>query len=276
MTGLRRWRAGALSLLVVSAAPVGVRAQETRPPAIVAPPVAPLVRPAVEAADSLFDALDAVGALRRLEARIEAEPDDFEALWRAGRAALSLGVIARDADARRGWLDVGVGYAERARTLRPDDLDTTAWLAALKGRLALESDGSGDRARLAQEVWDLTGAVLAQDSTHAFANDIRGKANQEVMRLNRIQRFFARVFIGNDPLERSSWEQAEAHLRRAIESDPTVVLFYLDLGETYLLRGKREEAIATLVSGLALPIRLPPDGVFRAKMETLLAEARAR
>lgn len=44
-------------------------------------------------ADSLFFAMRPLSALRLLEAQLEANPDDYQACWRAARAALTLSLI---------------------------------------------------------------------------------------------------------------------------------------------------------------------------------------
>jgi Tfp pilus assembly protein PilF len=64
-------------------------------------------------------------------------------------------------------------------------------------------------------------------------------------------------------MRESSWEGAEEHLKRAIAADPTVVLFHLDLGETYQLQGKTDQARAAFQAGLKVPDLYPTDRKFK-------------
>ena len=111
---------------------------------------------------------------------------------------------------------------------------------------------------------------------HAFANNVRGKVHQEVRKLSWVKRWLGRKLKANDPLRYGTWEGAELHQNRAIERDPTIVLFYLDLGETYERRGKVIEAIRVVEGGLRLPERYPMDQVFKERMSALLVDLRSR
>jgi tetratricopeptide (TPR) repeat protein len=229
-----------------------------------------LVVPSVVVADSLFFGMDPLGALDRLEARLEVAPRDEEARWRAARAALALGLLEDDPGRRLQWLRVADQHGDSALALDPNDTDALAWSAAVTGRLALAARGAREKVRLGQEVWDLTHRLLAIDPDDALAHDVLGKLNLEILKLSGLQRFMARVFLGSDPIKRASWEDAERHLRAAIASDPTVVLFYLDMGEMYRHQERREEAIAAYRAGLAVPDLYPPDEKFKRDLRTRL------
>jgi tetratricopeptide (TPR) repeat protein len=230
----------------------------------------PLRRPAAEVADSLFWALDPLASLDVVESRLEFQPRDFEARWRAARAALVLGVMAEGWTPRDTWFRIAVAHGEQARRLRPRHPDALSWLAAAQGRRAIESRSARENARLGGIVWDLTEELLALDPDHALGNDVRGKLHQEVMKLAGWQRTLGRIFLRADLLGKASWEQSEEHLRRAIEADPGAVLPYLDLGETYMLQDKPELAREAFERGLALPNTYPPDPVFKAQIRRML------
>ena len=236
--------------------------------------VRPLVPTAVAAADSLFFSMEPLASFRRLEARVDVAPNDYEARWRAARAALVLGVIEDDRERTDRWLRIAVQHGSEALTLQPDNVDAMAWLAAAKGRLATDIAGIREQVRLGQEVWDLTQEILAIDHNHALANDVLGKLNQEVRSLSGFERFIARTFLGGgDPMKYSSWENSEEHLLRALASEPATVLFYLDLGDTYRLQGKLDLARTTYQEGLTLPDLYPLDpklkGQIISRMEQL-------
>ena len=226
--------------------------------------VAPLIPSTIVTADSLFFAMDPVAALGRLEVRLEVAPTDYEARWRAARAALALGVMTDARDMKSAYLRRSSFHAEAAVGLRPSDPDAISWLAAAKGRIAIDISGVRDQVRLGQQVWELTQQLLKLDPQHPLGNDVLGKLNQEVRKLSGFQRFVARTFMsGGAPMKGSSWEGAEEHLQRAIAADPTVVLFHLDLGETYQLQGKTDLARAAFEAGLKVPDLYPTDPKFK-------------
>lgn len=235
-------------------------------------PVAPtpLVQSASDRADSLFWAMNPVASLDVVETRLEFQPDDFEARWRAARAALVMGTMAEGWTVRDTWFRIAVSHGEQARQVEPQHPEALSWLAAAQGRRAIESRSSRENARLGGMVWDLTEELLALDPDHPLGNDVRGKLHQEVMKLSGWQRTLGRIFLRANILGKASWDASELHLKRAIEGDPTAVLPYLDLGETYMLQEKWALARDAFATALALPNRYPPDEVFKGQIRRML------
>jgi len=228
---------------------------------------------AVARADSLYYAMQPLQAYDELARRLDAVPTDVDAGWRAAFTGLTLALMEPDAEERVAWLRSAQSHAERVLDVEPGHPEALTWLAGVKGRLAMELEGRSERIELTNEIWSHTGELIDADSTNAFALNIRGKMAQEVQRLSGLERFFARrMYGGGDAFRDSSWEQSERDLRRALERDPGVVFFYLDLGETLLERGKREEATAVFEKGLTVPDRYPSDAFFRGQIRRELEE----
>jgi tetratricopeptide (TPR) repeat protein len=237
----------------------------------VPPPDTTLTKTAAQISDSLLFAGDSEGSYAVLVARLGVFPDDFEARWRATRGALGLGIMGADADTRRHWLQEADAQGRALLQLRPDDPEAMAWAAAARGRRALAEPGARTVVALAEETWQLTGKLLAEHPDHPLGNHVRGKLHEEVARLPRVKRVLARMFLRGDLLGQAKWELAEEHLKRAIAGDPGMVLFYLDLGETYRYQGKTEAAQAMYRRGLRVPDRLPVDARFKATMQRRMA-----
>lgn len=262
MRVVRRSAARVVAWLVC--APVALGAQT-------APPPPPPERSAVEIADSLLGAKDSEGSYAVLAARLEVAPDDFEARWRATRGALGLGIMGPDRESRRAWLRVADEHGQELLRIRPNDPEALAWAAAARGRRALAEESPRLVVGLARDAWALTGRLLAMDPDHPLGNHVRGKLHQEVARLPSVKRFLARMFLGSQLLSEAKWSLAEEHLRKAIAGDPGMVLFYLDLGETYRYQGKVAEAVAMYRRGLDVPERFPVDERFKATMRSRIA-----
>lgn len=235
------------------------------------------LRAQVRASVLVADSLVAAGALEEayevLQARLDVAPDDFAARLLAVKAALALGIMGNRAPLRLHWLRVAAGEGRLLLDLRPEDPEAMAWAAAALGRVALAEDGMRTVVRLAEEVWALTGRLLEVAPDHALGNHVRGKMNQEAMRLSAVKRFMGRLLLGFDLPAQASWAQAEAHLTKAVALDPGMVLFYLDLGDTYRFQGKDAEAAAVYERALTLPDRLPVDahlkGILRRRLQRL-------
>lgn len=252
--------AGLCMALLVSALPgsVGAQLPESDSVSRSQAPKA-LLRDSHERADSLMAVSDMPGAYQVLATRLEVVPGDPEALWRATRAALILGILADDREESLAWTRIADGYGARLLAGRPDDAEAMAWAAAARGLRAIAESGPRATARLSNEVWQITERLLALEPGHPLGNDVRGKLHYEVMRLSKVERWFGRVFLGGDALSQASWELAETHLRRAVEADPGMVLFYLDLGDAYRAQEKFPEAAEAFRRGLAVPDRYPMD-----------------
>lgn len=225
----------------------------------------------VAEADMLYRAGDPRLSLERLQAHLETDSTDYDALWRAARAAVVIGIEEEDNRVQNGWLDPALDYASRAADERPGDIDGLYWRGVSAGRRAMNA-GPGYAVELAQVVYADANAILALDSLHGGAHNMLGKLNYEIMSLSRVKRLIARTFMGNPALDDSSWEKAEHHLRRAAETWPDFVLFHFDLAQLYRKRGRREEAVSAYERALALPAVHPTDHRLQAQAREALVE----
>ena len=253
-----RLRGAVLACVLLAALPLIARAQ-------------PVPTDAIIGADALYFAGSPLEAYELLQARLESNPSDYEALWRAARAAVVLGVVKEGITAQNEWLDPAIVLGDRAVAERPDGLDGLYWRGAAEGRRALNA-GNNYAASLVQRVYDDAHAIMAVDSLHGGAHNLLGRVNYEVMDLPRVSRFLARRLVGNRALHESSWDSAELHLRRAVELWPDNVLFQLDLGELYQRRGREEEARAAYARVTEMSSVHPPDAVFKERARRSLEE----
>lgn len=255
---------GRVGLLCLAAAilghgPVGLAAQ-----------VASLVE-----GDRLYAQLRGQESQRVFERAVRREPESFEALWRAARGALVLGDLekqnpaARDALYRRAQ-----DYAARAIAVDSARIDGHYWLVSAQGREALHA-GFSTAARLAGEVYEGANGVLARDSLYAGAHHVLGVLNYEVMKLNPIKRWLGRKVLGNPGLYHTSWENARSYLERAVELDPSMVLYGYDLARMYEIRGEHENAVAQFRRVANLERAHPMDDRLQASAEAHIQDLTA-
>lgn len=222
--------------------------------------------------DSLYFHFRPAEALARCEAALSRQPSDFEVLWRASRAQLVLGILADGREEQRRMYMRAEEFARRAVQVQPRRVEGHYWLAAAMGRRALH-ESIVTTARLASQVQTEAVTVLGIDSLHAGAHDVLGKLNSEVRNLPAVLRLIAGRVLGISVARYTSWELAERHLRRAIELDPSSVLYRADLAQLYLRMGRRSEAEATVRALGAMPRVHPPDALFQREARERLAAA---
>ncbi|HCR03888.1 MAG TPA: hypothetical protein DIU18_01725 [Gemmatimonadetes bacterium] len=245
-----------------------VWAQDSLPAFDGLPPVP--TRPDLSLVDSLYVALDARGSLEAAEEIAGADSTDEEAIWRASRAALALGLLATEESVQMEWYRRSAAHAARVVALDSLRVEGLYLLAAAEGRRALQ-ESPRVIPQLAQEVWVLAQRVLALEPGHPGAHNILGKVNFEVMTLGRVKGFIARLLTGdNTALDSASWVEAERHQLASVKGAPFMILFRYELAQTYLRLGRRAEAELQLRELLALPVRHPPDAVWREDAQRLL------
>jgi len=225
----------------------------------------------VTRSDVLYAAEEPREAYDVLRSYLEGAPDRYDALWKAARAAVVVGLTAEDSREQNRFLDQALDFARRAVALNPDGLEARYWRGVAAGRRAMNAS-SGYAADLAQVAYDDAHAILAVDPDHAGAHNILGKLNFEVMTLSRVERAVARAFMGKPALRDTSWEGAEAQLVRAVELAPRMVLYRYDLGRLYARRGRDADAAVQLREATRLPTYYPlVDEMLRADAQRLLA-----
>jgi tetratricopeptide (TPR) repeat protein len=231
----------------------------------------PSIADALARADALYFEGRATESYALLQAHLERSPSDYEALWRASRAAVVIGIMREGIAAQNEYLDPAIVLGDRAVAQRSAGVDGLYWRGAAEGRRALNA-GNDYASRLVQRVFDDAHTILALDSLHGGAHNLLGRVNYEIMDLSRVERFVARVLVNNQALRESSWESAALHLRRAAELEPHNVLYWLDLGQLYIRRGRDEDARTVLRRVTEMRSVHPPDDQFKATARRWLDE----
>ena len=226
----------------------------------------------ISSADLLYFAGSPEQSYTLLEGHIKENPSDYEALWRAARAAVVLGIDAEGIEPQNRWLDPAIDLGNRAVAESPGQIEGRYWRGAATGRRALNA-GNTYAAELAQRVYDDAHLILAQDSLHGGAHNLLGKLNYEIMSLSRIERFIGRLVVRNEALRDSSWENAEYHLRAAVESWPDFVLFQYDLAQLHMKRGRAEEAQKVFGKLLDIPPLHPVDRSLKERVRIYLRDS---
>jgi tetratricopeptide (TPR) repeat protein len=172
-------------------------------------------------------------ALEHYEAALALDSLNPGALGRASRSAVDLGEHETTRSAATALFRKGERYARRAVAANPNDAESLFHLARALGRTAL-SVGVRDRVRYAVEIRETAHRALALDPKHPGALHVIGMWNAEVMRLNGVERFFAKNFLGGKVFGQASWKDAVSYMERAVEVDPERLTHHLDLAKVYV------------------------------------------
>ncbi|MBM4193853.1 MAG: hypothetical protein FJ202_05670 [Gemmatimonadetes bacterium] len=246
-----RPRAMALVVCLVAAASSHAMAQATPRPTP-APGAADLT-----AADAAYTARRAADALSGYGQAIASDSRNYEALWKASRAAIDLAEAAGKGARGDSLMELGRTYAETAVQVRPADAEGHFALARALGRKAL-SVGVMDRIKYSKLIHAEATEALKHDSTHAGALHVMGMWHAEIMRVNGLARAVARRFLGAAIFGQANWADAQRFLEASARHDPARIIHKLDLAGILADRGDKARA-RQLYEEIATAAELDPN-----------------
>jgi hypothetical protein len=231
---LTRYLAAAAALLLPVTSALAQAAPQPAAPAA-APAAALTAAMHVAEGDSANVAMNAQAALHHYKAALAIDSNDYAALWKASREAVSLGEFDPSKDQQKSYYQSGEDYGRRATTVNATGTDGWFVLARAIGRNSLTL-GTKERIKFAKEIRNDALESVKLDSLNAGALHVMGRWNAEIMRLNGLSRFFAENFLGGEVFHEASWDSAVWYMNKAVKIEPTRIVHHLDLGEIYIDR----------------------------------------
>ncbi|HEY6218968.1 MAG TPA: hypothetical protein VIV65_02855 [Gemmatimonadaceae bacterium] len=221
--------------------------------------------------DKEHAAMNAPVALRHYEAALKVDSMDYDALVRAAREAVDVGLFDPKEDERTDLYRRAEQYARRAVTAKPNEAESHFELARAIGRNA-QTMGTRDKVKYAGVVHDEVTTALKLDPKHPGALHVLGEWNAEVMRLNGIARFMAKNLLGGKTFGEASWDNAQKYMEEAVAVDSLRITHHLDLARIYKDRDLKDKARAQLEWIARAPVREFDDKFFKEQAASLLAE----
>jgi len=199
-----------------------------------------------------YATLDEVAALNHYQKAATADPKNYEALWKASRSAIDLGIPAPDASKRNALFLTAEQYGRKAVAVNPGDPEGHFVLAWALGKTALTQSAS-KRVKYGTEVHTHAVECLRIKPSHAGCLHIMGVWNAEIMRLNSFVRLIAKSILGGRVFGEASWKEAVRYMEAAVAAEPERVVHRLDMGEVYRDSGQKDKAREQFEAGLKLP-----------------------
>jgi tetratricopeptide (TPR) repeat protein len=216
-------------------------------------------------------ALNSVSALRHYEAALSVDSNYYDALIKASREAVELGLYDTSKAERTSLYKRAEQYARRAVAAKPDDAESHFELAKAIGKNALTM-GTKDKVKFAGVVHDEAMAALRIDPKHAGALHVMGVWNAEVMRLNGLSRFMAKNLLGGKVFGEASWDNALQYMEQAVALDPNRITHRLDLAEIYLDRKMTDKAKEQLEWIARAPVTELNDRHYKTEAAEMMAK----
>jgi tetratricopeptide (TPR) repeat protein len=196
------------------------------------------------------------------EARLTADPSDFESAWKLARACYWLGSHVPPDDRRRQY-ERGIAAARRAIAVERGRPEGHFWMAADMGAMA-ESFGPFTGLRYRRAVKDALETVLRLDPG---------------FQLGSADRALGRWYFRVPRLLGGSKDRAIEHLERSLTYAPDSTASHYFLAESFFEKDRFEDSAREARAVLDAPVDpdwAPEDREFKQKAPALLVRARER
>jgi len=191
------------------------------------------------------------------DARLKANPKDFESAWKRARVSYWLGNHEPQEDSRRQALERGIEAGRQAVTLYDNRPEGHFWIAANMGTLA-ESFGLRQGLKYRGEIKRELETVLRLDPGFQ-----KGSAD----------RALGRWYFKVPGLFGGSNTKSEAYLRKSLTYDANSTVSHFFLAETLTELNRKAEAVEELKKVMAVPYDPewePEDREYKQKAAELL------
>lgn len=175
---------------------------------------------------------------------------------------------------RRRLVASSVEHARAAVKAAPEYAPGHVCLAVSLER-QLRVEGPKTRAALEREIKSELDRAIGLDPSAGQAYFERGMWNRRLTTMNLWQRGLTRVMLAGLP-RGASMESAVRDLERAVELEPEVIDYRLELARTYLKQKRNGDARRELERTLALPGNRPRDSGLQTEARALLEKLAKR
>jgi tetratricopeptide (TPR) repeat protein len=221
--------------------------------------------------DSLKDKWDHAGAAAAYMKVLEVEPNNYEALWKAGDQITEVAdkLPAKEKAQKKIEFLKAADLCKKAVRVNPKGWEGHFRLSVAEGRLALFLGGK-EKINMSKAIKAEADTAVALNPNADLAYHVLGRWHQNLANLSGFLRFFAKLLYGGVPP--GSNDEAVAMFKKAIELDPNHVEHYLELARTYQFMGKKDLMREPLNKVLSLPNKDEDDPIYKKEAEEMLVK----
>lgn len=178
------------------------------------------------------------------------EPDNAHLLVCIARQYRHLMADAATREEKVSLGGIALEYARRAAALAPNDSEAQLSPAIAYGKL-LPFQSLKEQTETARRIKDGAEKAVTLDPRNDLAWHVLGRWHKVFASLTGLKRALAQLLFGELPP--ASNEEAVVCFQKAIEINPTRLMHYVELGQTYAQMGQTAEARRLITKGLGMP-----------------------
>jgi len=183
-------------------------------------------------------------ALEEYQAALQAEPENYEALWKTARAYFDLGDLMEPKDKaateqQRKLFTESLSYARKAVRANPNDTWGYFFRSAAQGKYVL-TQGKKEQVNASKAIKADIEKAIELDPNNDLAYHALGLWHRKMDEIGGAQRFLGGMLYGSIP--KGTNEESERCLQKAITIKPDYTNHHLELGRTYLAMKKYDLA----------------------------------
>lgn len=162
-----------------------------------------------------------------------------------------------------------LGYAERALALQPNECDPNLCVAVCLGKMTPYLSAR-EKVEASRRIKAATEKAVKIAPNNDLAWHMLGRWHQSLANIGGATRAVAGMVYGGVPA--ASNDEAVRCFNKAIALNPDRLIHMVELGRTYALMGRKEEARKYLEKGLAMPNKEKDDPETKARARASLKD----
>ncbi|MBN1937971.1 MAG: tetratricopeptide repeat protein [Candidatus Aminicenantes bacterium] len=227
----------------------------------------------IKAGDEAYDQRNDAKALESYLAAVEAEPGNYEALWKASRSLVDNGdlvdtKIKGAEDKQKKLFQDAADYARKAVEANPNDTNGHFQLSASLGKYALML-GKKDQIAMSHEIKAEIEKAIELDAANDGAYHALSRWHRKIAEIGGAKRALGSILYGKIP--KGSYEEAETYMKKAIEIKPEYINHRLELARLFVEIKKYPEAAEEFQKCLDLPETTSKDAMYKEEAKNELA-----
>jgi Tfp pilus assembly protein PilF len=205
--------------------------------------------------DEYFAQFNDAKALEEYLLAVQAEPTNYEALWKTARGYFDVADLMSPSEPnvgekQRKLYSDSMNYARQAIRADPKGTWGHFFLSGAWGMFVL-TQGKKEQVNASKQIKAEIEKAIEYDPNNDLAYHALGRWHCRMAEIGGAQRFFGGLLYGSIP--KGTFEEAEKYMKKAIELNPNYTNHHLELGRIYLDMKKPDLAKQEFEKVLELP-----------------------